>query len=71
MFRSEYHYFIAKQIIKHKYYDRKYRLYFKPEIQPFINEKWFPKYVDLVTKELPKDFYKKEELVKMMMQFVN
>lgn len=35
--------FIAKRIIKKKFLDKKYPQYFQPEIQPFLNENWFPK----------------------------
>ena len=34
---------IVKIIITKKYLDANYPQYFSPEIQPFINEKWFPK----------------------------
>ena len=49
-----------------KYIDANYPEYFQPEIQPFINEKWFPKYnrelkkdewIEHIKKELPENFY--------------
>ncbi|KAK8853809.1 hypothetical protein M9Y10_016352 [Tritrichomonas musculus] len=37
--------YIVKKIVKtDKYIKAKYPQYFQPGIQPFINEKWFPKY---------------------------
>ena len=37
--------YIAKKITKTDNYNTyQYPQYFQPEIQPFINEKWFPKY---------------------------
>ena len=63
--------YIAKQITKKdKYTKAKYPQYFQPEIQPFINEKWFPKYdperkvngfVEDLKKELPENFYEKRK----------
>ena len=62
--------FIAKRIIKGKYLDRKYPQYFQPEIQPFLKEKWFPKYdeknsfnkwVTEIQDEIPSDFYEKRK----------
>ena len=53
-----------------KYIKGKYPQYFQPEIQPFINEKWFPKYdpkrkengwVEEIKKELPENFYEKRK----------
>lgn len=39
------HEYIVKKIITtRKFIDAKYPQYFQPEIQPFINEKWFPRY---------------------------
>ena len=51
-----------------KYINAKYPQYFQPELQPFINEKWFPKHipnswdkrnlwVEDLKKELPENFY--------------
>ena len=64
--------YIVKKIVKtDKYIKAKYPQYFQPEIQPFINEKWFPKYdpedkelkenkwVEEMKKELPERFYEK------------
>ena len=56
---------IAKQIIQSKYAKAKYPQYFQPEIQPFINKKWFPKYnydseknwILEIQKEIPEYFY--------------
>ena len=63
--------YIAKKITKtDKYTKAKYPQYFQPEIQPFINEKWFPKYkpkwkksgwVEEIKKELPENFYEKRK----------
>ena len=57
--------YIAKQITKKdKYTKAKYPQYFQPEIQPFINEKWFPKkeeWVEEIKKELPENFYDKRK----------
>ncbi|KAK8849328.1 hypothetical protein M9Y10_018700 [Tritrichomonas musculus] len=56
-----------------KYVKANYPHYFQPEIQPFVNKKWFPKYdpkeIDLKTniwveeiqKELPENFYEKRK----------
>ena len=65
---------IAKKIAcTYKYIEAKYPQYFQPEIQPFINEKWFPKYdskdsileynkwVEELKKELPANFYEKRK----------
>ncbi|KAK8838130.1 hypothetical protein M9Y10_036083 [Tritrichomonas musculus] len=61
-------YFI-KQIANAKYVEMDYPLYFAPEIKPFMNEEWFPKYdpsdyylyknewVEEIKKELPNNFY--------------
>ena len=61
--------FFIKQIIQKKYIKKKYPQYFAPEIKPFMNEEWFPKYdankygpkrnewVEELNKELPNDFY--------------
>ena len=53
--------YIVKKITNtNKYKEAKYPQYFQPEIQPFINEKWFPKYLDeKINKELPENFYEK------------
>ena len=59
--------YFAKQIIKYGYIKNDYPQYFAPEIKPFINEEWFPKYnsnskyyenkwVEDVKKELPDNF---------------
>ena len=67
--------YIAKKIMMtDKYIISKYPQYFQPEIQPFINEKWFTKYdpkdsdkklrkelVEEIKKELPEDFYDKRK----------
>ena len=66
--------YIAKKITKtDKYINAKYPQYFQPEIQPFINEKWFPKYdpedyelwqnkwIEEIKKELPENFYEKRK----------
>ena len=66
--------YITKKISKtDKYIKSKYPQYFQPEIQPFINEKWFPKYdpndqdlkknewVEEIKKELPENFYEKRK----------
>lgn len=58
---------IVKKIIRN-YLSMNYPQYFLPEIKPFMNEKWFPKYdperiftendwVEGITKELPENFY--------------
>ena len=63
--------YIAKKIINtDKFINAKYPQYFQPEIQPFINEKWFPKYdpntkknewVEEIKKELPENFYERRK----------
>ena len=66
--------YIVKKIVKtDKYIKAKYPQYFQPEIQPFINEKWFPKYdpkiwklaengwVEELKKELPENLYEKRK----------
>ena len=59
---------IQKIIQNDKYINSKYPQYFQPEIQPFINEPWFPKYdkknewVEDIEKELPADFYLKRKI---------
>ena len=63
--------YIVRKITKTcKYIEAKYPQYFQPEIQPFINEKWFPKYdpkhnlngwVEEMKKELPENFYEKRK----------
>ena len=67
-------YIVKKIITNWKYLKLKYPQYFQPEIQPFINEKWFPKYnkddkklqnnywVEEIKKELPEDFYAKRQI---------
>ena len=67
---------IIKKIIKPKYLDAKYPQYFQPEIKPFINEKWFPKYdtksnkycstendwIKEIENDLPEDFNEMRQL---------
>ena len=63
--------YIVKKITEtEKYIEAKYPQYFQPEILPFINEKWFPKYdpnskkngwVEEIKKELPENFYEKRK----------
>ena len=66
--------FIAKKITNIDIYiEAKYPQYFQPEIQPFFNEKWFPKYdpkdryleknswVEEIKKELPENYYGKRK----------
>ena len=63
--------YIVRKIAKtDKYIRAKYPQYFQPEIQPFINEKWFTKYdpntkenewVEEIKKELPENFYEKRK----------
>ena len=66
--------YIVKKIVNiGKYIEAKYPQYFQPEFQPFINEKWFPKYdrryselkkngwVEEIKKELPENFYEKRK----------
>lgn len=51
----------VKKIISKKYLEKFYPLYFAPEINPFLNEQWFPKkndWFENITKKLPDDFYK-------------
>ena len=64
-------YIVKKITTTEKYIEAKYPHYFLPEIQPFINEKWFPKFdpenwklkknkwVEDIKKELPENFYEK------------
>ena len=62
---------IAKKITTtDKYIKFCYPQYFQPEIQPFINKKWFPKYnplfyennwIEEIEKELPENFYEKRK----------
>lgn len=63
--------FFVKQIIDSNYLAKKYPQYFAPEIKPFSNENWFPKYdkyiiktkfVEDIMKELPDDFYEKRKI---------
>ncbi|KAK8835003.1 hypothetical protein M9Y10_025103 [Tritrichomonas musculus] len=57
-------YIIRKITTTKKYIKDKYPQYFQPEIQPFINEKWFPKkngWVKEIKKELPNNFHKKRK----------
>ena len=60
--------YFVKKIIQNKYIKKKYPQYFWPEIKPFMNESWFPKYnsesfykinewVEEMNKELPENFY--------------
>ncbi|KAK8888125.1 hypothetical protein M9Y10_039186 [Tritrichomonas musculus] len=63
--------YIVRKIAKTDQYIRaKYPQYFQPEIQPFINEKWFTKYdpntkenewVEEIKKELPENFYERRK----------
>ena len=66
--------YIVKKITKtDKYIKAKYPQFFQPEIQPFINEKWFPKYdpddnelkkngwVEEIKKDLTENFYEKRK----------
>ncbi|KAK8842994.1 hypothetical protein M9Y10_025181 [Tritrichomonas musculus] len=66
--------YISKKIATtDKYIKGNYPQYFQPEIQPFINEEWFPKYdpeveelmdngwVEEIKKELPENFYEKRK----------
>ena len=66
--------YIAKKITKtSKYIKAKYPHYFQPELQPFIDEKWFPKYdpeipelkinewVEEINEVLPENFYEKRK----------
>ena len=57
--------YIAKRITNtEKYINAKYPLYFQSEIQPFINEKWFPKineWAEEIKKELPENFHAKRK----------
>ena len=66
--------YISKKIATtDKYIKGNYPQYFHPEIQPFINEEWFPKYdpeveelmdngwVEEIKKELPENFYEKRK----------
>ena len=68
-----------------KFVSYHYLQYFLPEIKPFLNEEWFPKYgkydfrlrnnkwIGEIKQELNEDFYKnrKIEKVKMKTLFVN
>lgn len=63
--------YIVRTIISSKYVDAKYPQYFQPEIQPFINKEWFPKYDEKnkstewvleIQKEIPEDFYEKRKI---------
>ena len=61
--------YFVKTITKEKYAKKKYPLYFLPEVKPFMNERWFPKYdpneyrlrfniwTKELMKELPENFY--------------
>ena len=51
--------YIIKTITNGKYEKKNYPRYFYPEMEPFIYEKWFPKYDN---KELPEDFYEKRKI---------
>ena len=51
--------YVVKRIITGKYLNWKYPEYFSPEIRPFINEKWFPKY-DANNKNLQKNSWIEE-----------
>ena len=63
-------YIVKKITTTEKFIEFKYPQYFQPEIQPFINEQWFPKYdperkvngfVEDLKKELPENFYEKRK----------
>ena len=57
-------YYCWKITKTYKHIKAKYPQYFQPEIQPFINEKWFPKkeeWVEEIKKELPENFYDKRK----------
>lgn len=65
--------YVFKKIEKFKYCIAKYPIYFSPEIKPFINENWFPKYdkndvfhtnawVEEIKEDLPDDFYSKRKI---------
>ena len=61
--------FIVKNIINtyNIFYNSYYPQFFQPEIEPFINEEWFPKYdlnnwFEELTKELPKNFHDKRRI---------
>ncbi|KAK8844301.1 hypothetical protein M9Y10_024513 [Tritrichomonas musculus] len=61
--------YFVKTITKEKYAKKKYPLFFLPEVKPFMNERWFPKYdpneyrlrfniwTKELMKELPENFY--------------
>ena len=60
--------YVAKAIIKRKYVNNKYPQYFAPELKPFMNKSWFPKYdpnsqhtfyewVEEIKKDLPDNFH--------------
>lgn len=50
--------YIARKIIDFKYQKQKYPQYFMPEIKPYVNEKWFPKYNNIKHQEIK---YEEEE----------
>ena len=58
---------VKKILMTDKYITIGYLQYFQPEIQPFINEKWFSKdsrtkkLVEELKKELPENFYEKRK----------
>ena len=55
--------YIVKEITKtDKYINAKYPQYFQPEIQPFINRLWLPRYLaEELNEELPENFYEKRK----------
>lgn len=56
--------YVVKRIITKKYVDKKYPQYFAPEILPFVNEKWFPKFIDENERKVFSYFMDKNEWVK-------
>ena len=66
--------YFVKQITNGKYSEKKYPQYFAPEIQPFINKVWFPKYdpndeclkenvwVEDIKKKIADDFHKNRKI---------
>ena len=65
--------YVFKKMEKFEYRIAKYPIYFSPEIKPFINENWFPKYdkndvfntnawIEEIKEDLPDDFYSKRKI---------
>ncbi|KAK8841639.1 hypothetical protein M9Y10_026579 [Tritrichomonas musculus] len=60
-------YIVKKITTNKKFITANYPQYFQPEIQPFINEKWFPRHerknswFKTIKNELPADFYLKRK----------